>query len=239
MKKRNLTFAILLLAVVCTAFGVSGTYARYITQDSGTGTATVAKWAAAVNGWDTTSGSKKLALTPISNPYVANDVIAPDSDAVGILNVNLTGTQVATDLMASLGTVTVNGVSVDNASSHFTTVLRVYSSDATDAQIQNNIAGLTENAATPLATLTSASQKFYLPLNSNKTALDTPEVRVAVGIHWIHDDETNGTTAADLTDGFNAWDTTVGKYTSTAPTIEATINLTAQQHVLSDGDPNA
>ena len=47
MKKRNITFAILLLAVVCTAFGVSGTYARYITTDTGAGTAQVAKWAVA------------------------------------------------------------------------------------------------------------------------------------------------------------------------------------------------
>ena len=146
MKKRNLTFAFLLLAVVCTAFGVSGTYARYITTDSGTGTATVAKWATTVTGWDTTTGSQILALAPISNPYVASDVIAPDTDVAGILTVDLTGTQVSTDLMVGFEEITIDNEPVwttaipkGDIEDHFTTKIRIYPSTATSAAIQADL----------------------------------------------------------------------------------------------------
>lgn len=226
MKKTNTIFAILVLAVICTAFSVSGTYARYITTDSGTGTATVAKWNAVVTGWGGTTTAQTLTLNPVSNPYVATGLIAPDADAVGILTVNLTGTQVAVDLKATLGTVTVNGVTVTgDPTSHFTPVLKIYEGTATDEAIGKDIQGVT-GGATPLATITTANPKYYIPLNG--TTISKTSVKVAVGIHWEH---------SDTTEGWNAWDTTVGEYETTAPTIEATINLTAQQHVLSDGNP--
>lgn len=226
MKKTNTIFAILVLAVICTAFSVSGTYARYITTDSGTGTATVAKWNAVVTGWSGEKTAQTLTLNPVSNPYVATGLIAPDADAVGILTVDLSGTQVAVDLNATLGTVTVNGVSVEDATSHFTPVLKIYEGDATDEAIGKNIQGVT-GGATPLATITTADQKYYIPLNG--TTISKTSVKVAVGIHWKH---------SDTADGWNTWDTTVGEYgTKAAPTIEATINLTARQHVLADGNP--
>lgn len=232
MKKRNITFAILLLAVVLTAVGVSGTYARYITTDSGTGTATVAKWSAVVGGWGGTTTAQTLALEPVENPYVANNVIAPDSDAAGILTVDLTGTQVSTDLMASLGEVKIGEEKVENG--HFTTKMRIYASTVSDEDIKADLLK-TDINSTALAKITSSTQKYNIALNAGKTALVNEKVKVAVSLHWIHDDEDND----DLTDGMNGWDTDLGEYgTGSAPVIKATINLTAQQHVLSDGTPS-
>lgn len=225
-KKRSLIFAILLLAVVFTTAGVWGTYARYVTKDSGDGTATVAKWAAEISGWEGESTSQTLTLTPVANPYVASDVIAPDTDAVGILDIDLTGTEVATDLMAGLGNITVNGATVSNAANHFTTVVRIYAADTTDEAIQKDIAGIT-GGATPLATLENSTQKYFLALDGDTLA--TPKVRIAVGFKWVHNDST---------EGWNDWDTALGAYEETAPTITATLNVIAQQHVLSDGEPN-
>ena len=45
MKKKDIIFGVLLLLVVLTASGVSGTYARYAKSDDGVGVAPVAKWA--------------------------------------------------------------------------------------------------------------------------------------------------------------------------------------------------
>lgn len=226
MKKKNIVFATLLLGVVLTASVVGKTYSRYVTTDSGTGTATVAKWHAAITGFTGATGSKTITLTPVANTYVASGVIAPDSDAAGILTVDLTGTQVAVDLMASLGEITINGVSWTTAvpkgtlSDHFTTVLKIYEGTADDADIQKDLTGET-GGATPLKTIEGSNEKYFIGLTNN--AISKTSVKVAVGIHWTHNDSST-----------NPWDTLVGEYSSTAPTITATINLTAQQHVKSD-----
>ena len=108
MKKRNLTFAILLVAVMVTAAGVSQTYARYVTNLTGTAKADVAKWAVAFkNGDAAISNNFTLTLTDDdTNAHVADGKIAPDSELYGLINVDLAGTEVSTDIVVQLGEIT-------------------------------------------------------------------------------------------------------------------------------------
>lgn len=236
MKKKNIVFATLLLGVTLTASVVGKTYSRYITTDSGTGQATVAKWNATITGFQGTTGSKTLTLTPVANDYVATGLIAPDADAMGILTVDLSGTQVAVDLTADLGEITIENKTVSNIDDHFTTKLRIYDSSTTDAAIQADAANETSTLA--LAELDDSDDKYFIPLNTGKTAISKTGVKVAISLHWIHNDEIS-TDANDLTNGMNGWDTVLGEYgTGSAPVIKAELNLTAQQHVVSDGTPS-
>lgn len=213
MKKRNITFAILLLAVLFTAVGVGKTYARYITKDTGTGEATVAKWHAVITEWNGKAATEKvltLTTTKTENPYVVEGLIAPDVTAKGELNIDLTGTQVATDLLVELGDLEVENAPTDfddsKLAEHFEATLDIYNEDGT----------------TLLKSITTEGEKYLIELNG--TTLKNEKVLVKVGLKWKHTE----------TDASNAWDTSLGEYDSTAPVIKAELNVTAQQHILSD-----
>lgn len=212
MKKKNLTFAVLLLAVVLTTICVSGTYARYITEDTGEGQAKVAKWNAVIDGWKTVSSSKVLELVPEEdNKFVAAGLIAPDVTVEGKLDVQLTGTQVATDLKVKLGTVTIDDapVSLSDIATHFDTTLEVIDKDSEKV----------------IGTISSSDDVVTIGLKNNLVEFDN--LTVKVGLKWKH---------SDTTTGWNAWDTSLGEYGSgDVPVIKAELIVTAQQHVTSDG----
>lgn len=214
MKKRNFVFALLLLLVVATASVVSGTYARYTATDTGTGKATVAKWSVVVTEWQGASATKVVVLEPdtTANPYVASGLIAPEVEVTGWLTVDLTGTQVATDLSASIENITITnaptGLDTNALTSHFAPTLSIYAA----------------NGTTLLKTVDlTTGEKYLIELSDNK--LKNEVVKIKVGFKWITQNN----------DADNAWDTLLGEYgNGSAPVISATLNIDAQQHVLSD-----
>lgn len=173
MKKRNITFAILILAVVLTACGVSGTYARYITTDKGTGTATVAQWEVVIDGFeddeDDLTGFKTITLSTVANEYVQSGFIAPDSDMAGDITVSLDGSQVAADIYASIENVYLNGTALTEAQKEHFTAKILYN----DAEIE-------------------AGAPVFVPLNK----VATP-VELQVLLHWNHSDDETGWNAFD------------------------------------------
>lgn len=188
MKKRNITFAVLLLAVVVTAAGVSGTYARYTTSDEGTAKANVAKWSAVFkDGSNELSDSFTLTLNQENNTYVVKEKIAPAASVYKDLVVDLTGTEVATDITAELGDLT--GVTGDK--SRFTLKL---------SEVVNG---------TPTELTPEADGTYIIKdsLNSGRTALEKTTITFRVELVWNNvdaqdeNDTTMGEAAGEITAG--------------------------------------
>lgn len=181
MKKRSITFALLLLAVVLTGYGVSGTYARYATNDTGTGTAQVAKWNVTVNGFEGSAGSKTINLVPESSDYVASNKIAPSLTAYGELEFVMTGTEVATDIEFTVGNITgFSGAGADSSVS-----LKVeYQEEDSD---QWN-------------TILANDGKYLISRSLTQVqSPDTDTVKVRVGVYW--DNASNAHNIADTYNG--------------------------------------
>ena len=185
MKKKNLIFAGLLLAVVLTAAGVSGTYARYTTTDEGTAKAKVAKWAVKFkDGSNELTDNFELTLDNEDNTYVVKEKIAPAASVYKDLVVDLTGTEVATDITAKLGDLT--GVTGDQ--SRFTLKLsEVVNGQATEL--------------TPV----DGVYTIKVGLNQGRTAIEKSTVTFRVELVWNNvdaqdeNDTTMGEAAQDIT----------------------------------------
>ena len=88
--------AMLLVCVLASTCGISGTFAKYVTQASGTDSARVAKWGVQVSGMGdglfVTTYAKDSA-TDIANTVQASvDVVAPGTNNTGYAMFSLTGT---------------------------------------------------------------------------------------------------------------------------------------------------
>lgn len=207
MRKRTITFGLLLLAVVLTAASVSGTYARYTTSDTGIGTATVAEWA--VSFEDTEENELEqgfnLQLDQEDNTYVVGGLIAPAASVYKDVVINLTDTQVATDIVATLNSVT----GVQGSPSRFHTTLSVV--NPTSA-----VTGLTTTTDSNTGVTT-----INVGLDNNRAQLVAEKITIRVSLVWDNVEESN-------TD-----DTTMGV---AAGDIVANLTLTAKQHIAAD-DP--
>ncbi|HPF18187.1 MAG TPA: hypothetical protein PLY08_01230 [Bacillota bacterium] len=92
---------VLVLTLITTSL-VAGTYAKYVTEVSGSDTVTVAKWSAVVDE-STTAGAITFDLFDTSaDTGVVDGLIAPGTEGSFALNYNTTGTQVAHNLLISM-----------------------------------------------------------------------------------------------------------------------------------------
>lgn len=108
MKKGNRIFYLglltLVLALVTTSL-VSGTFAKYVTTASGTGTVTVAKWAVTINGETVSTTSPEFTFdlgSTTGTDVVASDKVAPGSQGSFALKCDTDGTQVAHSVSVTL-----------------------------------------------------------------------------------------------------------------------------------------
>ena len=76
-KKVFLACIALLLLTVLTVYVISGTYARYSSQITGTSTARAAKWAWKINNQDLTAGTTEVDLNLFETILSTDDIIAP------------------------------------------------------------------------------------------------------------------------------------------------------------------
>ena len=105
MKKK---LSVLILVVLLLLVGVgSFTYARYITIYNGTGTAEIAKWAVALKqGGTAVSETFDLDLVISNSIHVATGKIAPGETATATLQLDLTGTEVSSNVTLDLTGIT-------------------------------------------------------------------------------------------------------------------------------------
>ncbi len=105
MTKRTIKgiIAMLMLLTVCLYF-VSGTYARYASSVSGTAMVAAAKWAVAFKDGENNelANNFDLDFTVTANENVVSNKIAPQTTATAEIQVDLTGTEVAVDYVATV-----------------------------------------------------------------------------------------------------------------------------------------
>lgn len=82
---------------------IAGTYARYSTSRSVNGSVPTAVWAISMKqGQTELTANQDVAFTVQSNEYVVSGKIAPDVTATATLTIDLTGTEVAVDIGATV-----------------------------------------------------------------------------------------------------------------------------------------
>jgi len=109
-KVRETVIALVILAIAL--FFIAGTYARYSTQGVASGSLPVAKWAVAItsdDGKTLSSTTQDITFTVQSNTNVVSGKIAPAVTAVAEIELDLTGTEVAVDFDAVIGSLTSSG----------------------------------------------------------------------------------------------------------------------------------
>lgn len=161
-KKKVLAILVALLIV----FGAGVyTYARYTYSRTGNGEVEVATWAVALKqGGSEVSNNFNLNLTLSANNYVVNGKIAPNRSATATLVVDLTGTEVATDISVDLGSVTglPTGMTISGVTAN-------------------------GNAMTGSAGVYSTT----IDLNGAKTAISTNTVTLVVTATWANSESNN------------------------------------------------
>ena len=161
-KKKALGILVALLLVV--GAGIY-TYARYTFSRTGNGSVDVATWAVSLKQNDSAvSDNFTLNLTLGANNNVVDGKIAPDRSATATLVVDLTGTEVATDIQVDLGSV---------------------SSLPT---------GMTISGVTANGNAMTASGNVYsttIDLNAGKTAISTNTVTLVVTATWANNEANN------------------------------------------------
>ena len=163
MKKRKV-LAVLVALLLVVGAGVY-TYARYTYSRTGSGDVDVATWAVALKqGGSEVSDNFTLGLTLSNNNYVVNGKIAPDRSATATLEVDLTGTEVATDIEVDLGSVTglPTGMTISGVTAN-------------------------DNAMTQSGSVYSTT----IDLNAGKTAISTNTVTLVVTATWANNEANN------------------------------------------------
>ena len=183
---------------------ISGTYARYTSTATGTGTATVAKWAVTINENDATveNATFNLAFIEVDNENVADGYIAPASKLYADFVIDPTGSQVAVDYSFTLEELTASSGDVP-ANLTITDVVVV------DDDNSETAVPVTDEVY---------SGTIQLPKNDEgkQTALTANEaVSVRVYVEWENNETANAT------------DTSVG---IAAPTLTMKVNATVTQH---------
>lgn len=181
MKKRKV-LAVLVALLIVVGAGVY-TYARYITTKTGSGDVEVAKWTATVKqGGTAVSDDFDLTLTLSDNDYVVNGKIAPNRSATATLVVDLTGTEVATDIEVDLGSVTGLPTGM-------------------------TISGVTANGSA--MTKTGNVYSTTVDLNAAKTAISSNTVTLVITATWDNANDANNANDTGFGDGTNDADWTL------------------------------
>ncbi len=108
-------FAVIILAILIALIG--GTYARYTTSGTGSANVSVAKWVVNIkNGDSPISENQNVAFVLEANENVKEGKIAPSSKASATITVDMTGTEVAALLTATIDSSSLATVFGDAAS---------------------------------------------------------------------------------------------------------------------------
>lgn len=168
MKKSSITAIIVLLMVltVCLYF-ISGTYARYADEYSGTAKVDVAKWAVSVtDGTEALTNNFTLPFTVETNANVVEGKIAPGSTAKATIELDLTGTEVAVDF----------GATIDEDE-----LATVFGDSAEDVNLTTSITGAATSGATTTINLPSG-QAFDA---------SNGKVKIELTLEWTNNDSNN------------------------------------------------
>lgn len=215
-KKKKLTIVVVAMLVCIIAciivagmmFGI--TLARYVTGGTDTNkNLTVAKWGV------TTEVSS--ALNVVSNQYVVNGKIAPDTEGYIDVKIKCPGTEVAVDYEVKIGEITASGGG---------TVPDSLGVDRVVPRTDNDTTADTSKDGTALTPVTPADASYpngvyvgLIPLQSG--AAFAADFEFVVRIYFVWENNETQNTA----------DTALG---NNPPTLTFTLNVGAKQHIPSD-----
>lgn len=211
-KKSVKTVMVVAMLVAVSFYFIGGTYARYTESFDGSASIDVAKWAVklteAEGGEETTL--ENLEFEVQANPNVVSGKIAPDVTAVAKAQIDLTGTEVAVDVIA----------------------------EADDTELQSKITALGANPEDIDVTATvkstgevitgiqgegSEASPFVIPLQSNAAFTgENGKLDIEITIKWTDADGAHDT--ADTAAGEKA-------ATSEGTKLEVPFTLTVRQHL--------
>ncbi len=103
---RKVIVGVLIIIVAIVFLGIS--FAYYIMELSGTANVGVAKWNVLVNGSASKTFTPKFTLD--SNANVVDNKLAPASSMTGNIEINLEGTEVAVEVLASVDTSKIKNI---------------------------------------------------------------------------------------------------------------------------------
>lgn len=200
---KSMMIVLMLLAVGL--YFISGTYARYTSTASGTGTVKVAKWAVAINGIDEEAETRTFTInfTDKANANVVDGYIAPASEVYADFEIDPTGSQVAIDYSFELGEVTApEGSTVPEGL-------------ALDRVV--TVTGSGENEEETALPLDGEEYKGTIELTSQDEALtDAEKVKVRVYVKWTENSDNTIDTAAGI---------------EALQNLTMTVTATATQHI--------
>ena len=173
MKKKKI-LAVLIALLLVVGAGVY-TYSRYTYSKSGSGDVEVAKWAVELQqGGSAVSDNFNLTLTPAANSYVVDGKVAPNRSATATLTVDLTGTEVATDIEVNL-------------------------SNVSGLPTGMTISGVTANGNA--MTASSGTYSTTIDLNAGHTAISSNTVTLVITATWDNASDANNANDTGYGDG--------------------------------------
>lgn len=169
-KKQVRTLIVALLVVVLALYFIASTYARYTTSLTGKAQVTAAKWAVEMkkDGSTVLSNGFNLEFVVDANEFVVDNKIAPQTTAKAKVLIDLTGTEVATDLTATID---------DSVKADF------FGASASDVTVSTSFA----KAGT---TNFEISNSGLVSLPNQTTAL-SGSVEMTITLTWTNDDNHN------------------------------------------------
>ena len=226
----------LLVAVLLTTCAISGTFAKYVTEETGSDSARVAKWGVAIGvtsdafktdyeKTDTTlSGNFSVSAANVAEGETRDKVLAPGTDGT-LLTSTITGTpEVAVEVNAN-ATLNLTGWTIPNGettSDYFPVVFTI--GDNTYAMGETASIDTTAKTYTSISALTTAVQDAlkidHVKIGPNTNLADTYNKTVTWA--WEYQDTTDGAYQTDEKD------TALGNLT-TAPQIQIQYNVTVTQ----------
>lgn len=170
-RTRTKRAVLIVIALLLAVYLISSTYARYSTQGIANATVDVAKWAVKMTADDGTtlsSTTQNITFTVQSNSNVVPGKIAPAVTAVAVVELDLTGTEVAVDFTATVGSMTPNNLPSSDKISLTSAITGGTAGSVIEIPLENNVAFTAANGKkTVTLTLTWANDDNN---NANDTA---------------------------------------------------------------------
>lgn len=163
-------FALIILALLIAMIG--GTYARYSSSTTASGSVSIAKWAVKVNDTNISNATTTFDLTfTASNTDTVPNKVAPNGQAIAYVDVDLTGTEVSVDFTCALA---------EAATTNLTSVFGADYADKVTLTVGTpELLGETSNMTLNGTTVTVG------------TAAMDGKVRVPVTLTWTNDNANN------------------------------------------------
>lgn len=200
------TFMVVAIIFTLSLYFIGGTYARYTGDFTGDATAQVAEWSVNLDGKGEEQTTMDLTFTPTENENVVDDKIAPGSTATANATIDLTGTEVAVDVIVEATDEglqqAIQKLGLNDGEIKFTSDLRVGGSDG----VQSSGKG-------------TEAEPYKITLPNSGAFISDDKLHITLTLTWDNQD-TN-----------DSKDTEAGKKAESAGEITIPVKMTVKQHI--------